>query len=75
VAGSVLTSNAPNGGVPTSWATFSESADEAGISRRYGGIHFMVGDLEGRRVGKQIGKAAFDRTARLISGAPGQSVR
>src|SRR5207253_9485515 len=37
------------GVVPThdltlSWSTFSEAADQAGISRRYGGIHFEQGD-------------------------------
>ena len=31
-----------------SWATFSEAADQAGISRRYGGIHFEQGDLDAR---------------------------
>ncbi|MBY0423456.1 MAG: vanadium-dependent haloperoxidase, partial [Parvularculaceae bacterium] len=35
-----------------SWPTFSAAAAEAGISRRYGGIHFIDGDLEGRRIGK-----------------------
>jgi hypothetical protein len=28
------------------WETFSEAADQAGISRRYGGIHFRQGDLD-----------------------------
>jgi hypothetical protein len=29
------------------WATFTAAADEAGISRRYGGIHFARADLLG----------------------------
>jgi hypothetical protein len=30
--------------VTLSWSTFSEAADQAGVSRRYGGIHFEQGD-------------------------------
>lgn len=52
----------PAANVTLSWPTFSAAADEAGISRRYGGIHFIDGDLEGRRVGKLIGTAAFAKT-------------
>ncbi|MBA2682055.1 MAG: hypothetical protein H0U76_27140 [Ktedonobacteraceae bacterium] len=31
-----------------SWPTFSAAAGQAGLSRRYGGIHFQTGDLMGR---------------------------
>jgi hypothetical protein len=37
-----------------SWATFTDAADEAGISRRYGGIHFVDGDLDSRLMGRRI---------------------
>jgi hypothetical protein len=30
------------------FATFSDAADQAGMSRRYGGIHFKEGDLQSR---------------------------
>lgn len=50
---------APATDVMLSWATFTEAADEAGLSRRYGGIHFRQGDLEGRRVGKLVGEQAW----------------
>ncbi len=43
------------------WATFSEAADEAGLSRLYGGIHFRDGDLNGRRIGRQAGTLAFNK--------------
>ena len=36
------------------------------ISRRYGGIHFIDGDLEGRRVGKLIGAAALRKAGKLF---------
>ncbi|MFI7613692.1 vanadium-dependent haloperoxidase [Nonomuraea terrae] len=43
------------------WSTFSAAADEAGLSRRYGGIHFRAGDLQGRTLGRAVGAAAWDR--------------
>src|SRR2546422_6498911 len=42
----------PAADVTLSWATFSDAADQAGISRRYGGIHFVKGDLQGRSGGR-----------------------
>ncbi|MFC0677201.1 vanadium-dependent haloperoxidase [Lysobacter korlensis] len=53
------------------WATFSEAADEAGFSRRYGGIHFSIGDLEGRRVGRVIGKQAWQKARSHFGGRQG----
>jgi hypothetical protein len=41
------------------WKTFKDAADEAGISRRYGGIHFKEGDLRSRRLGRQVGKQVW----------------
>lgn len=46
------------------WNTLQEAADEAGLSRRYGGIHFQDGDLQGRRMGREIGRLAFERASR-----------
>jgi hypothetical protein len=45
----------PSAGVTLSWPTFSSAANEAGMSRRYGGIHFEQGDLDGRQLGRQVG--------------------
>ena len=45
----------PKQDLTLSWATFSEAADQAGLSRRYGGIHFETGDLQGRVIGRQVG--------------------
>jgi hypothetical protein len=36
------------------WTTFSEAADQAGFSRRLGGIHFLSGDLNGRLLGRRV---------------------
>jgi hypothetical protein len=49
------------------WATFSEAADQAGISRLYGGIHFDDGDINGRQLGKEVGESVWSTTQSLIS--------
>jgi hypothetical protein len=41
--------------VVLSWNTLTAAADEAGMSRRYGGIHFKSGDEHGRSLGRVIG--------------------
>ena len=50
------------------WPTFSAAADEAGLSRRLGGIHFESGDLEGRRMGRAVGAQVWERGRRYIEG-------
>jgi hypothetical protein len=67
------TSRVEPGSVPAtdvilSWATFSDAADEAGISRRYGGIHFEDGDLRGRAMGRLIAGQAWDKAQAYITG-------
>jgi len=59
---------APRQEVHLAWKTFSAAADEAGMSRRYGGIHFAQGDLDGRRVGKLVGTEAWTTAQRYITG-------
>lgn len=51
--------HSPTQPIVLQWATFQDAANEAGISRRYGGIHFQDGDLRGRTMGEQIGQNAF----------------
>lgn len=51
------------------WHTFDEAADEAGLSRRYGGIHFRQADLESRQMGKDIGRLAWRKALAYFSGA------
>lgn len=50
------------------WETFTAAADEARLSRRYGGIHFKDGDLNGRDLGGVVGPEAFDLAQRFIDG-------
>ena len=52
-----------------SWSTFSEAADQAGISRRYGGIHFEQGDLDARVTGRAAASSAWARALTYFNGA------
>lgn len=60
--------NTPSKDVTLSWKTFTQAANEAGISRRFGGIHFQSGDLEARKLGRKIGKAVFSKSKSYIDG-------
>ncbi len=53
--------NGPSETVELQWATYADAADEAGLSRRYGGIHPWYDDYVGRVQGATIGQAAFER--------------
>jgi PAP2 superfamily len=50
------------------WATFTDAANQAGISRRYGGIHFKAADLTGRAVGQIVGDEVYIKARRLWMG-------
>jgi hypothetical protein len=51
-----------------SWATFSSAADQAGLSRRYGGIHFERGDLDGRATGRTAAAEVWGKANSLWRG-------
>lgn len=59
---------APSVDVRLKWATFEDAADEAGISRRYGGIHFKNGDLSSRRMGRTIGAECWKKALTYFKG-------
>ncbi|MDQ8199568.1 FG-GAP-like repeat-containing protein [Pelagicoccus enzymogenes] len=50
------------------WATYYDAADQAGLSRLYGGIHVSPDDLAGRHLGSRVGLAAFLKTQNLMQG-------
>ena len=58
----------PAASVTLSWVTFLEAADEAGISRLYGGIHFKDGDLASRVMGRKIGKQVWEKARSYFKG-------
>ena len=48
--------------------SFTDAANSAGMSRRYGGIHFEAGDLNGRTLGSQIGSQAWAKAQTYFNG-------
>jgi hypothetical protein len=50
------------------WATFTDAANQAGISRRYGGIHFELADLVGRATGRLVADQAWKKALSFIQG-------
>jgi hypothetical protein len=51
------------------WATYYDAADEAGISRIFGGIHPPIDNLVGRRVASQVGKAVWELARKYFDGS------
>ena len=51
------------------WATYYDAADDAGISRLYGGIHIPAGDFDGRKTGSTCGKEAWALARRYWDGS------
>jgi hypothetical protein len=51
----------PANDLTLSWATFSDAANQAGISRRYGGIHFEQGDLDARATGRIAAQLVWEK--------------
>ena len=52
------------------WPTFTAAAEEAGMSRRYGGIHFQAGDEAGRLLGKTVAQDAWSTAQGYWEGKP-----
>jgi len=67
-AGSLIHEEGPIADVELQWATYYDAADQAGISRLYGGIHIEADDLEGRRIGSQCGLAAWALAQQYYAG-------
>ncbi|MEE9333036.1 MAG: vanadium-dependent haloperoxidase [Granulosicoccaceae bacterium] len=67
-AGSFFIEEGPVQDVVLSWSTFREAADEAGLSRLYGGIHIQDGDLRGRKLGAIVGQRAFAKAQKYFNG-------
>ncbi|MEO1388331.1 MAG: vanadium-dependent haloperoxidase [Cyanobacteria bacterium J06634_6] len=65
---STFESNTPGVPVELCWDTFTAAADEAGLSRLYGGIHFKDGDINGRAMGREIGDTVWAKSQYYING-------
>ena len=66
--GSLDTDRGPSRDVTLQWATYYDAADQAGISRIYGGIHIVADDFGGRRIGSRVGKQAWILAQRYFAG-------
>ena len=64
----------PDAPVILEWDTFDEAADEAGLSRIYGGIHFDDGDINGRILGEEVGAAVFELAQTYIDGTADDTI-
>jgi hypothetical protein len=54
--------------VTLSWKSFTAAADQAGISREYGGIHFKDGDFEARQAGELVGLQVWSKAKTYFNG-------
>lgn len=57
------------------WEALTEAAEEAGISRLYGGIHIQDGNLNGLEVGKQVAANAEVRWEALFTRGGDDEIR
>ncbi|MGB8476681.1 MAG: vanadium-dependent haloperoxidase [Candidatus Acidiferrum sp.] len=58
----------PREPVVLKWETFTEAADEAGMSCRYGGIDFRRADLMGRVLGRAVADSAWAKAQSYFAG-------
>ncbi len=66
--GTLLHEEGPTKDVDLQWATYYDASDQAGISRLYGGIHIAQDDIEGRKIGSQVGLAAWELAQTYFDG-------
>lgn len=59
----------PSQPVELQWGTYFDAADQAGLSRLWGGIHVSVDDLTGRRIGATCGRQAWALARRYFDGS------
>ena len=55
--------------VTLQWASYFDAADQAGLSRIWGGIHPPVDDFGGRRVGAQVGSNVWALAQKFFDGS------
>ena len=58
----------PASSVTLHWKTFHDAANQAGLSRRYGGIHFRAADLVGRATGDMVAVIAWAKALEFFGG-------
>ncbi|HSO30680.1 MAG TPA: vanadium-dependent haloperoxidase, partial [Candidatus Sulfomarinibacteraceae bacterium] len=71
-AGELKVEAGPTTDIRLEWATYYDAADQAGISRLYGGIHIAADDFAGRTIGSQCGKEAWALAGHYFDGTATQ---
>lgn len=59
----------PQSKILLDWPTFTSAANQAGLSRRYGGLHFRSGDLAGRALGRLVAEKVWHKSTELFLGS------
>lgn len=59
----------PTQAVQLQWGTYFDAADQAGLSRIWGGIHPSADDLPGRRTGARCGQGAWALARQYFDGS------
>jgi hypothetical protein len=54
--------------ITLSWTNFQYAANQAGLSREYGGIHFEHGDKDARAAGASVGQNAWAKALTYFNG-------
>ena len=62
----------PAADVELKWPTFTDASNDAGMSRRWGGIHFYNGDTDGRALGRQVAQSVWGTGQNYIQGYTGK---
>jgi hypothetical protein len=57
----------PSVDIQLEWATYKDAADECSLSRIWGGIHPPVDDIDGRKMGMDIGDLAITKADEYVS--------
>jgi hypothetical protein len=58
----------PSKPVTLSWETFTQAAQEAGMSRLFGGIHISDANVGGLKLGQEVAKRAWDKAQTYFNG-------
>src|SRR5262249_37426297 len=67
--GKLIQEKGPTTDVVLQWGTYYDAADQAGISRIWGGIHPPVDDFNGRKIGSTCGKTAWTLATKYFDGS------
>ena len=58
----------PASTVTLEWDNWSDAAEEAGMSRLYGGIHIHDGNADGLELGSKVGELVYEKAMSLFEG-------